>query len=244
MTRRDQLRCRKSVAASALALGITIGSLMPAGCGRTKTPVIVPPTPPPHVSAPTLDSAARLALAELKSLAGVMKDTLFGLSTPTDIAGAVVNNASEPPIPIHIIPLDTLRMDLSGRITNPPLGEAVQYLYPVLVSGEVRTGMLFERDSVYRIVGYGGMHLTKDLVQARRRFALDHGVTDLATLAVVRIPSFNLFLVAGKVDGFIRLATVYPDPNLEATPQLSDTTAVTLLAALRSAANDHDSLPR
>jgi hypothetical protein len=209
----------------------------------------------PSISGTSLKSVADSALLEFSKLAIIINDPRLGFSNAIVVSRAMLGTSSnEPPIPVHIVSLSSMRAYTDTMVTDRFIGPVRQFIYPVMVDDTACSCILVEyANNLYRVVGYGGRNITTDLIRKRHDLESRFPGVSRDSLFLVKIPSLNVYLMGGRGGTGIQLSTVYTVNTalLDTTgfgppPVVRDSLlpAKTILRSLVRGARDHNGGPR
>jgi hypothetical protein len=200
-----------------------IGLLVLVGCSEQN-----PPKPP----APQPQEAATNALGVLQKL--VTEQNFKGLGF--DSVDEVKNAQLGQPLQVFTIGLDKLKGTTTAAEAASVLAPSPETIYPVTVQGAVRSSVtIMHKQEGYAPASFGNAEVIKALSRLRRPEA---GANEF----VLRIPAFNMYFLARRVENQVMAVPIADDPRIkvkagEAVP------LPTLLEALRPIANEYNGLP-
>jgi len=217
---------------------LSILVLVSAGLG-----VVGGPAPPRKVlteQAEVFAKASRPAAREaLKQLEELVNDESFkdlGFEALDEVKSAELGR----PLPVVVIHLNELQNYKPGDDPYPLMHMVHRVIYPVLVKGQVRSGVeVHEKDGMWQPTSFGLADSVRRYSIARER----HAAGDQSmSYFLVKVPSLNQNYLGHETDKGLRLVHVRDQAvqkhKLEAQP------AAEVLAGLVQAAKEHDGQPR
>lgn len=184
------------------AIFLTFCVFLMMGCSPHKS------EPKPPAQQP--QEAATNAIGVLQKLVNAQNYKTLGFQTLDEVKQAQLGQ----PMEVFNLGLEKLKSYQAGEDPNSLLTPSAETIYPVTVSGSVRTGVtIVHKEQGYEPSSFGNADIVKRLATYRQN------PTDFA----VRIPAFNMYFVGRHVETRIVLMPIVSDPRLkvqagEATP--------------------------
>jgi len=140
------------------------------------------------------------------------------------------------PMAVSNIALDKLKSYRQGTDANTLLAASPETIYPVTVRGSVRTSVtIVHKEAGYEPASFGNAEIVKALVRYRQP---DAGPNEF----VLRIPAFNMYYVARRVENRLTVIPIVEDPRVKAKAG-EPIPVETLLDQLRPLADSYNGLP-
>ncbi len=197
--------------------------LMIVGCQSEGTPK--PPAAQPQ-------EAASNAIGVLQKLVTDQNYRSFGFESADEVKEAQLGQ----PLPISTIGLDKLKSAQSGAEPNSLLTTSPETIYPVTVRGNVRSGVtVVHKGAGYEPASFGNAEIVKALSRYRQKEAAGNEF-------VVRVPAFNMYYLARRVENQLILVPIVDDPRLKVKAGES-VPLQRLLEELRPLADVYNGLP-
>lgn len=156
-------------------------------------------TPKPPAAQP--QEAASNAIAVFQKLVTAENYRSFGFESADEVKEAQVGQ----PLSVSTIGLDKLKGAQAGAEPNNLLTDSPETIYPVTVRGNVRSGLTI----VHKAAGYEPASFgNADIVKAISRYRRENDF-------VVRVPAFNMYYVARRVENQLILVPIVDDPRLK-----------------------------
>jgi hypothetical protein len=147
--------------------------------------------------------AASSAIVTLQKLVNDQNYRSLGFQTVDEVRQARLGE----PLEVYIIGLEKLKNYRAGQDPNTLLVPSAETIYPVTVSGNVRTGVtIIHKEQGYESSSFGQADVVKRLTLYR------HDPSEF----VVRIPAFNLYFIARHAEACILLVPIANNPRLKA----------------------------
>jgi hypothetical protein len=200
-----------------------IGLFLLVGCSEKSQP-----KPP----APQLQDAATAALGVLEKLVTDQNFRSLGFESADEVKNAQLGQ----PLQVFNIGLDKLKSAAHNADAASLLTQSPETIYPVTVQGAVRSSVtIVRKQEGYAPSSFGNAEIIKALSRFRRP---ENGQNEF----VLRIPAFNMYFLARRVENQTIVVPVLDDPRIkmktgEAVPLSS------VLETLRSIANEYNGLP-
>lgn len=160
-----------------------------------------------------------------------------------DSLGEVANAALDYSIPEFAIDVASVREYRSDGDPGTLLVFAHSLVYPVLVSGEVRTSITMAyRDQVWKAQSFGHSNFTR-LLAIQLAAQSKNQKLDRNAFFIVRVPAFNLVFLGFRINRKFMFAPVFDAPEYDlvaGTPVPADI----IVEKLQAAARDYNDLPR
>lgn len=194
--------------------------LLTAGCSRQNQPQ--PPAQQPQ-------EAAINAIAMLRDLVNEQNYKGLGFQSVDEVKLAQLGQ----PMEVFNIGLESLKAYKASQNPSTLLALSAETIYPVTVSGNVRTGVtIVHKEQGYESSSFGNADIVKRLV-AYRQSAGDFAV---------HVPAFNLYFLGRRIDSRVVLAPIANNPRLKA--QAGEITPLeTVIEQLRPYAESYDGRP-
>lgn len=177
--------------------------------------------------------AAEAALKQIGSVIGTGDYRSLGFAHARDIQRATLG----PPIRTAFLPLDRLAAYEDGKDAVPYLEDCDGLIFPVLVDGQVASGLFMSKQSSgWTMVGFGQPNKVKALEAARSSVASANHV-DRGTLFDVEVPALDLTFVGRSQSNKLRMTPIEDMPTfgLTASREISAESALhTLSPAARN----------
>lgn len=201
-------------------LVLTCCVFLAAGCSRQGGT-------PPLAQQP--QEAAINAIAMLRDLVNEQNYKGLGFQSVEEVQLAQLGQ----PIKVFNIGLESLKAYKASQNPTSLLAPSAEVIYPVTVSGNVRTGVtIIHKEQGYESSSFGNADIVKRLVAYRQSSG------DFA----VHIPAFNLYFVGRRVKTQVVLAPIANNPRLKA--QAGEATPLeTVVEQLRPYAESYDGRP-
>jgi hypothetical protein len=169
--------------------------LVMVGCQSESAPK--PPAAQPQ-------EAASNAIGVLQKLVTAENYRSFGFESADEVKEAQLGQ----PLPVSTIGLDKLKSSQSGAEPNSLLATSPETIYPVIVRGNVRSGVTI----VHKAAGYEPASFgNAEIVKALSRYRQGQSGNEF----VVRIPAFNMYYLARRVENQLILVPIVDDPRLK-----------------------------
>lgn len=194
--------------------------LLTAGCSRQKEPQHLAQQP---------QEAAINAIAMLRDLVNEQNYKGLGFQSVDEVKLAQLGQ----PMEVFNIGLEGLKAYKASQNPSTLLALSAETIYPVTVSGNVRTGVtIVHKEQGYESSSFGNADIVKRLVAYRQ------GVGDFA----VRVPAFNLYFLGRRIDSRVVLAPIANNPRLKS--QAGEIMPLeTVIEQLRPYAESYDGRP-
>lgn len=199
------------------------GLLLLLGCSQQSTPK--PPSSQPQ-------EAAKNAVSVLQKLVTEQNFKSMGFESLEEVKNAQLGQ----PLQVYTIGLDKLKTAEPGADPATVLTQSPETIYPVTVQGAVRSSVTIThlRDG-YAPASFGNADIVKALSRFRQAEA---GQNEF----VVRVPAFNMYFLARRVETRVVLVPILDDPRIKAKAG-EPVPLPTLLETLRPLANEYNGLP-
>lgn len=202
---------------------IVAGLLLMMGCSKENAPKSPAAEP---------ERAASEAVGILQKLVTDQNYKSFGFDSADEVKSAQLGQ----PLSISVIGLDKLKNAQAGADLNSMLTQSPETLYPVTVQGSVRSSVtIIHKPEGFAPASFGNAEIVKGLSRFRQAEASKGEF-------VLRIPAFNMYFLARRVENQVVVVPILDDPRLkvkagEAVP-LSR-----LLELLQPLVNEYNGLP-
>lgn len=199
---------------------IVAGLLLLMGCSQENAPKSPVPEP---------EKAASDAVGILQKLVTDQNYKSFGFDSADEVKSAQLGQ----PLPVSVIGLDKLKNAQAGVAPDSLLTQSPETIYPVTVRGAVRSSVtIIHKAEGYAPASFGNAEIVKGLSRFRQA----------GNEFVLRIPAFNMYFLARRVENQVVLVPILDDPRMkvkagEAVP------LPRLLELLRPLANEYNGLP-
>jgi hypothetical protein len=203
------------------AILVTLCVFLMMGCSRQQS------APKPPAQQP--QEAATNALGVLQKLVNEQNYKNMGFQSLDEVKQAQLGQ----PIAVYNLGLDKLKSYQAGEDPNSLLTPSAETIYPVTVSGGVRTGVtIVHKEQGYEPSSFGNADIVKRLSGYRQN------ESDFA----VRIPAFNMYFIARRVETRVVLVPIVSDPRLKV--QAGEATPLEVVVdQLRPYVNSYNGLP-
>lgn len=200
---------------------LTLGILLMTSCSKPQN------TPQPPAQQP--QQAATNALAVLQKLVNDQNYKNLGFQSLDEVKQAQLGK----PMEVFNLGLDKLKTYQAGQDPNSMLTPSAETIYPVTVGGAVRTGVtIVHKEQGYEPSSFGNADIVKGLANYRQ------GESDF----VIRVPAFNMYFVARRVETRLVLVPIVNDPRLKVEPGQATPVEV-VIDQLRPYADSYNGLP-
>lgn len=196
-----------------------------------------------------IDEVAAAALETFGMLVTEQNCEGLGFSSPDEVQVATLGE----PVRVFRIRLDDLQ-ECEERTsflyeelaTETFLDELLsggdQYIYPVMVEGEVRSSLVVEWvNEKWEATQFGGSNLVRVLDGVRQESSEYTGLPASAYY-LVRVPALNLYFLTNQADEVLFFTPLFDDPDLKFEAGVA-MTAVEVLAIIVPLAQEHEDLP-
>ena len=194
------------------------------GCQKSNEP------PKPPSSQP--QEAATTAIGVLQKMVTEKNFRALGFDSADQVKQAQLGE----PLAIYDVGLDQLKTYKTGTDPNTLLVQSSRTLYPVTVDGQVKSSVtISHKESGYQASSFGNAEIIKSLSRYRQAQTASGDF-------VVRIPAFNMYYLARRVEKRLVLVPIIDDPRLKLKPGEA-VSAETVLDQLVPLANAYNGLP-
>lgn len=163
------------------------------GCSQSKNE--------PKQPAQQQQEAANSAMNMLQQLVDEQNYKSLGFQSIDEVRKAQLGQ----PIEVYSVSLEKLKGYQAGQDPNSLLTPSAETIYPVIVSGNVRTGVtIVRKEQGYESSSFGKADIAKGLAAYRK------GAGEFA----VRIPAFNLYFLGRHVKKQVLLVPIANSPQL------------------------------
>lgn len=146
--------------------------------------------------------AAVNAVDQLRSLVNAQNYKGLGFQSVDEVAQAQLGQ----PFQVYSIGLEALKNYQTGQNASSLLTPSAETIYPVIVGGDVRTGVtIVHKELGYESSSFGNADIVKRLVAYRQ------SPGDFA----VHIPAFNLYFLGRRIDSRVMLSPIANNPRLK-----------------------------
>lgn len=194
------------------------------GCQKSNEPPKSPSSQP--------QEAATTAIGVLQKMVTEKNFHALGFDSADQVKQAQLGE----PLSIYDVGLDQLKTYKTGTDPNTLLVQSSRTLYPVTVNGQVKSSVtISHKESGYQASSFGNAEIIKSLSRYRQAQAASGDF-------VVRIPAFNMYYLARRVEKRLVLVPIIDDPRLKLKPGEA-VSAETVLDQLVPLANAYNGLP-
>jgi hypothetical protein len=203
------------------ALFLTLCALLLMGCRQER--------PAPRQPAQQPQEAASNAIGILQKLVNEQNYKSLGFQSLDEVKQAQPGK----PMEVYNMGLDRLKSYQAGADPNSLLSPSAETIYPVMVDGNVRSGItIVHKEQGYEPSSFGNA----DIIQRLSRYRASD-----AEFAV-RIPAFNMYFIGRRVDTRLVLVPIVSDPRLKV--QEGETVPIeVVIDQLRPYVNAYNGLP-
>jgi hypothetical protein len=187
---------------------------------------------PPKAPVPEAGKAASDAIGVLQKLVTEQNFKSMGFDSLDEVKSAQLGQ----PMSVSVIGLDKLKSASAGAEASSLLTPSPETIYPVTVGGAVRSSItIIHKPEGYAPASFGNAEIVKSLSRLRQS---ETGQNEF----VLRIPAFNMYFLARRVENQVVAVPIVDDPRLKikAGEQVPLTR---LLEGLRVLANEYNGLP-
>jgi hypothetical protein len=200
---------------------LILGVLLMTGCSRHQN------APQPPAQQP--QEAATNALGVLQKLVNDQNYKTMGFQSLDEVKQAQLGQ----PMEVYNLGLDKLKTYQAGQDPNSMLTPSGETIYPVTVGGAVRTGVtIVHKEQGYEPSSFGNADIVKRL----------SGYRQSEGDFVVRVPAFNMYFIARRVETRLVLVPIVNDPRLKVEPGQATPVEV-VIDQLRPYADSYNGLP-
>jgi len=185
--------------------------------------------PRPPVAEP--GQAAREGLQTLQKLVNAQNFRAMGFDSQDEVKSAALG----PQLPVFNVGLEQVKTFTPGSDPNAVLTQSSETIYPVTVSGQVKSSItIVKKENGFQPASFGNADIVKRLARYRE--------ADTTGDLVVRVPWLNLFFLGRKVENQLVLIPILDDSRVN----LKEGTAIpaqVLFEQLVPLAKEYNGLP-